>query len=579
MSKVKILLVEQDKSEAKELGSMLKLSGYDVPYIVSTCDEAVEQALKKSSDLVLMNVASSGEIDCSQAASRIKKLNIPIIYLSVSSEKSQLTEPYGYITKPYDSNQIKYVVELALYKNMMDNKLKESEKRCNDLINNSMVGIYKTNMNGDIIFANNAMAEIFDFKGVDELKRKRLSQLYKDQADWDLSVEKLRKDGSFTHMEVQMISDRDKPITILLSSYIGADSISGMMMDISKRKDMEDALRESEEKYRTLFEQDPYFNMILGIDGTILDVNNTITDIMGLSKENIIGTNFSELENIPSEDVAQYESKIKSLLKGEHVEPFESHFKDIYGGSSWVLIHLKAIMDNGNISYILAIGGDITQRKLAENEIKSSLVEKNTLLQEIHHRVKNNMQIISSLLNLQIKYVDDGKAVDVLKESQNRVKSMAMIHDKLYMSEDLTRINFVEYINSLVSNLFYSYNIDEEIKPILKIDNLSLNMETAVPCGLIISELVSNSLKYAFPDGMIGEIFISLKSDGDDYELIIGDNGIGLSEEFDIKNTKTLGLMLVTSLTEQIDGKISINRDHGTRYTIVFKESVYKDRI
>ena len=108
------------------------------------------------------------------------------------------------------------------------------------------------------------------------------------------------------------------------------------------------------------------------------------------------------------------------------------------GNISYVLIHLKAIMDNGNISYILAIGGDITQRKIAENEIKTSLAEKNTLLQEIHHRVKNNMQIISSLLNLQIKYVDDGKAVDVLKESQNRVKSMAMIHDKLYMSEDLS---------------------------------------------------------------------------------------------------------------------------------------------
>jgi two-component sensor histidine kinase len=156
---------------------------------------------------------------------------------------------------------------------------------------------------------------------------------------------------------------------------------------------------------------------------------------------------------------------------------------------------------------------------------------------------------------------------------------MAMIHDKLYMSEDLTKINFVEYIKSLVSNLFYSYNVDETIKPKLKIDMISLNMETAVPCGLIISELVSNCLKYAFPDGMIGEILVSLRSDKDNYELIISDNGIGLPEEFDINNTKTLGLMLVNSLTEQIDGKISIKRDNGTRYRIIFKKSIYKDRI
>jgi PAS domain S-box-containing protein len=338
-------------------------------------------------------------------------------------------------------------------------------------------------------------------------------------------------------------------------------------------------LRKSEEKYRMLFEEDPYFNMILGKDGTILDVNNTITHIIGLAKEDIIGKNFSQIEIIPKEDLGEYYSKIKSLLNGEYVEPFESHFRDTEGNISYVLIHLKAITDNGDILYILAIGGDITQRKIAENEIKSSLVEKNTLLQEIHHRVKNNMQITSSLLNLQIKYVDDGKAVDVLKESQNRVKSMAMIHDKLYMSEDLTRINFVNYINNLVSNLFYSYNVEDTIKPKLEIDMISLNMETAVPCGLIISELVSNSLKYAFPDGMMGEIFVSLRSKQDNYELIVSDNGIGLPNEFDINNTKTLGLMLVNSLTEQIDGKITINRENGTRFSIIFKESIYKERI
>jgi two-component sensor histidine kinase len=163
---------------------------------------------------------------------------------------------------------------------------------------------------------------------------------------------------------------------------------------------------------------------------------------------------------------------------------------------------------------------DLTDIKNIENNLKASLNEKEILLREIHHRVKNNMQIISSLLNLQTEYVDDEEAVNVLKESQNRVRSMAIIHEKLYQSKDLTHINFVDYIQSLVLNLFYSYDIDNtQIKPILKIEDISLNIETAVPCGLIISELISNSLKYAFPNRMNGEIIVSLKSEKDTYQL------------------------------------------------------------
>jgi two-component sensor histidine kinase len=202
------------------------------------------------------------------------------------------------------------------------------------------------------------------------------------------------------------------------------------------------------------------------------------------------------------------------------------------------------------------------------------------LLKEVHHRVKNNMQIISSLLNLQIDYLNNEDAIDVLKESQNRVKSMAMIHEKLYLSEDLTQINFADYIQNLVSNLFYSYNIKEsQIKPIIKIEDVNLNIETAIPCGLIINELISNCLKYAFPNQMKGEIIITLKSIEDKFELVISDNGIGLPEKININKIKTLGLLLVNSLTEQIDGKISIYKKDGTQFKIIFKELEYKERI
>lgn len=155
-----------------------------------------------------------------------------------------------------------------------------------------------------------------------------------------------------------------------------------------------------------------------------------------------------------------------------------------------------------------------------------------------------------------------------------------MIHEKLYLSEDLNHINFVDYIQSLVSNLFYSYNIEnEQIKSILQIENVNLNMETAIPCGLIINELISNSLKYAFPNEMKREIYVSLKSVQDVFEMIIKDNGIGLPNDLDFNNLETLGLSLVNNLTEQIDGELIINKSKGTEFKFNFKELKYKDRI
>ncbi len=235
---------------------------------------------------------------------------------------------------------------------------------------------------------------------------------------------------------------------------------------------------------------------------------------------------------------------------------------------------------NNNYTGAIALITNITEQVKAENKLKSSLNEKDVLLHEIHHRVKNNMQIISSLLNLQCEFVDNKKAVNVLKESQNRVKSMAMIHENLYKSEDLTHINFSDYILNLVSNLFFSYDIDNtQINPILETENVNLNMETAIPCGLIISEIISNSLKYAFPNGRKGEILISLKKIKDNYQLNIQDNGIGIPEDIEFDKLESLGLKLVFQLTTQINGKIEINRSNGTEFKILFNELKYKARI
>lgn len=215
---------------------------------------------------------------------------------------------------------------------------------------------------------------------------------------------------------------------------------------------------------------------------------------------------------------------------------------------------------------------EIVERIQAEDKIREALTEKEILLKEVHHRVKNNLQVITSLLNLQAAEISDVDTIEVLMESQNRVRSMALIHEKLYQSDDLARIDFAGYLESLVSSLSQTYRIDSD-KINIKVNaaNIGLNIDTAIPCGLIVNELVSNSLKYAFPSGKSGAIEVSCKQSKNNHcILIVSDNGIGLPIRFDIDKSSSLGLKLVTGLVKQIGGSFVVNRKNGTQFKIEF---------
>ena len=353
----------------------------------------------------------------------------------------------------------------------------------------------------------------------------------------------------------------------------------GVNQDITERKLIGESLIVSEDKYRTLFESDPNYTILIDTNHFIVDVNAATTDITGLSKDKIIGKHLTDLDILLEEDKSLHIDKFVDLLDGNKVKPFEARLMDKNGDLRWVNVRLTSIEKENVITFILIIASDITELKQYETEIQDSLHEKEILLQEIHHRVKNNMQIISSLLSIQTRYVDDEESINVLKESQNRVKSLAMIHEKLYKSKSFNKIYLLDYIESLVWDLFYSYAIEKgRINPIIDIDDIKLNIETSVPCGLIITELVSNSLKYAFPNQSGGELKVSLKIKDDHYEMSISDNGVGIPENIDFFNTDSLGLQLVNSLTDQIDGEIEHDRSNGTKFTITFKELIYKDR-
>ena len=218
-----------------------------------------------------------------------------------------------------------------------------------------------------------------------------------------------------------------------------------------------------------------------------------------------------------------------------------------------------------------SLSGENAQRRRAEEMLRHSLTEKEILLKEIHHRVKNNLQIISSLLNLQADSIMDQQAREVFKESQYRVKSMALIHEKLYGSASLSRIDFGEYTRSLTASLFRSYAVNlPGVEMRVDIDSIFLGIETAIPCGLIINECMTNSCKYAFPGGRGGEILVRLKEREGSYVLTVSDSGIGFPDKLDFRSTNTLGLHLVNILTAQLGGTIRLNRESGTSFTLEF---------
>ena len=228
-----------------------------------------------------------------------------------------------------------------------------------------------------------------------------------------------------------------------------------------------------------------------------------------------------------------------------------------------------------SLAHLISLGLEASRRKEAEENLKASLKEKEILMKEIHHRAKNNLTIISSLLNIQSRYISDKEARDVFKESQNRARSMALIHEKLYRSDELKEINFGEYIKNLTAELFHSYQTSSGIKLVMDIEDVDLDINTSVPLALIVNEIVTNSLKYAFPDKKTGNISVSFNKKCDELQLVVEDNGIGFPGDLDFKNTNSLGMQLVTSLTEQIKGNIKLKRDNGTKFIIDFKEKSF----
>ena len=341
--------------------------------------------------------------------------------------------------------------------------------------------------------------------------------------------------------------------------------------DISNRKKAEDLIIKSEKKYRELADLLPQTVFETDINADLTFMNVYAFEMFGYSQVDI-DNGLNILKLIVEEDRQLSRNKIRNVLEGQITGDeytAQRHDKSLFP----IMLYSNPIINDDNIHEgFRGIIIDISDLKNAEERIFASLKEKEVLLQEVHHRVKNNMQIISSLLSLQANHTGSEEAAEVLNESRGRVKSMAMIHEKLYHSHNLSQLNIGEYLNNLVKDILSSYSrVSSSVTAKVEVDDIYLNIDTALPMGLIVNELVSNCIKHAFPDGT-GCIDINLLPDKDEYILTVSDDGIGLPDDIDPFESNSLGLKLVNSLSIQLEGELEVCRDFGTSFILKFKK-------
>lgn len=347
--------------------------------------------------------------------------------------------------------------------------------------------------------------------------------------------------------------------------------------EITERKQTEQALQESESTLRSFFDSAA---MMMGIvevfEDDILHIsdNAATAEFFGSTPEAMCGK-FATKMGASQEQVQKWLGRYRESELSNSPVRFE-YLHDSETNSAWLAATVCAIAPlpdgRSRFSYIVE---DITERKRSQEQIAVSLAEKEVLLKEIHHRVKNNLQVICSLLNLQARSLQDTTITALFKETQNRIRSMALVHEKLYQSNNLAKIELVEYLQDLAQNLSFSYPVDYS-KVIFKTDiqsNIFLNIDTAVPCGLIVSELISNALKYAFYPGEKGEIYLQAwLNEEQNLVLIVQDSGRGFPDDFELEKSQTLGLKLVKTLTHQLRGNLELDKTSGTKFKVLLTQ-------
>jgi len=469
--------------------------------------------------------------------------------------------------------------------------LKESEQNLAEAQELAHIGHWKRNIATGEMYWSDEVYRIFGFKPQEfnVTYDVFLSHVYQKDRDYIINLFKEPLNGDSFDVEHRIIRADGKERVVHEVVKIGFNEKSipmqfrGTVQDITESKRVEEKLRESEEKYRNIVETANEGISLINSEGVITYLNKKMADMLGYAVEEVVNKTIWDFV----EDKKKYVVTMgfEKRKQDSNHDSFEFKLVRKDGSPLWVLISDKSIFDkNGKFIGSLNLHTDITKRKEAEESLAGIELARK---KEIHHRIKNNLQVISSLLDLQAenfikrKSIKNSEFLEALRDSQNRVISMALIHEELYKGGDIDTLNVSDYIKDLADNLFLTYRLGNvDISLIIDLDkDIFFDMDTSVPLGIIVNELVSNSLKHAFPERNEGEIRIILHREeskiednkSTSYTLSISDNGVGIPEYLEIDDVvDTLGMQLVNSLVDQLDGKLELKRDNGTEFIIKF---------
>lgn len=489
--------------------------------------------------------------------------------------------------------QIAQVVDITDRK-VSEEKLKLTKARLSAVLNNlPNVAIYEYGKNVNFVSEN--IMDILGYSAEEFMSNESLFSnlmLAEDVKIYNRVVAEWKKAGAkgVVSNEFRVLNKKNEIVWIEdhmfeIMPESGDSYFSGIMIDITEQKKVQQRIQDTETKLAVILRNLP--KVVVYQSGKDKDfISENIAEMTGYESSEILKEKYFFGSKMHPDD---FKTVKQSLInwrdnnsEGILILEFRLMKKD--GEYIWIEDHMYKVKTSNGESYLSGILIDVTERKLSEQKISQSLKEKELLLKEIHHRVKNNLQVVSSLLKLQSGYIKDNHLLDhshnILIDSQNRVRSMALVHQKLYQSKDFSQIDFSEYLRQLSDHLFNVFkSTSGEVKLNIQSKKVNLSIDLAIPCGLIINELISNSLKYAFPDGKGGKIGIKINTgENGEVSICVSDNGIGFPEDIDYRNTQSLGLQLVNTLVGQIDGTMTMQNREGTNFELKFLNKPSKIR-
>ena len=464
--------------------------------------------------------------------------------------------------------------EISIRKDTED-KLEASEHKFQQLTENISIAVFTFNMEGKFTYVNPSTSTMTGYSQEELLTKKFFDIVHPEDKEKVMGrgFDRIKGEDVVQQYEFKILTKRGEIrwIEIFNSRTIidGLVVVLGTATDITERRNADHRILESEGKYKYLVEAIEEGLIIADESENFTFTNKAARDILGYSEDETTKMNFKKL--VSANDFKRLQIETDKRIKGQSSK-YELQIKRKDGMKRLLSITASPLFNEDDYTGSIGIFVDITEIREAEKKIKSQLREKEVMLQEIYHRVKNNLQIISSMLKLQASYVDDEYAIQLFRNCQHRVKSMSLVHEKLYRSDNLSRICFRDYTESLIKNLFASLNISgNRINYELDINDINLNISTAIPCGLIINELITNALKYGFPDDKQGLIKISMnKLDNGKLNLTVWNNGIDLPKDFDMTDLSSFGMRLVDILTLQLEAELIIERNEGVAFSLIF---------